>query len=218
MKIKAVVFDMDGLMIDSERIIQRSWGIAGRRMGFERLEDDIYNILGINRRGREQYFKGKYGQDFPFERFLEDYRKEYALYAEEHGIPAKKGLYELLDTLKDLGIPMALATSSGRQSAMRNLERLGVTGYFSGYVCGDMVTNSKPDPEIYLKACASIQADPAETAALEDSVIGIKSAYAAGMIPVMVPDLVKDIREVEPLLAARKEDLLEVAQWIRNQV
>lgn len=218
MKIGAVVFDMDGLMIDSERVIQYSWGVVGRRMGYAHLDQDIYRTLGLNQKGREQFFRQKYGESFPYETFLEEYRREYAAYMKAHGIPPKKGLYQLLSFLKKERIPMAIATSSSAKSAVRSLKELGVYEDFGGYVFGDMVTHSKPHPEIYEKACASIQAVPQETVALEDSVNGIKSAYGAGLIPVMVPDLVRDTREVDALLAARKQDLQEVADWIREQL
>lgn len=218
MKIGAVVFDMDGLMIDSERVVQYSWGVAGKRMGYDHLDEDIYHTLGLNRKGRERFFRQKYGESFPFEYFLEEYRKEYAAYMKAHGIPPKKGLYQLLSFLKEKNIPLAIATSSSEESAVRSLKELGVYEDFGGYVFGDMVTHSKPHPEIYERACAAIGSIPEETVALEDSVNGIKSAYRAGLIPVMVPDLVRDTREADPLLAARKRDLQEVAEWIREQM
>jgi len=110
MEIDAVIFDMDGLMIDTERIVQNSWNIVGKRMGYADLGEDIYHTMGLNVVRREEYFMGKYGKEFPFQEFLRDYRKEYYEYVNVHGIDAKPGLYELLETLKQLGIPMAVAT------------------------------------------------------------------------------------------------------------
>lgn len=217
-KIEAVIFDMDGLMIDSERIVQRSWNIVGKRMGYENLGEDIYHTMGLSVIGREQYFKGKYGEEFPFQKFLTDYRKEYYNYVNVHGIDAKPGLYQLLETVKQLGIPMVVATSTGRESAMKNLEMKNVVPYFKGFVCGDMVTESKPSPEIYLKACQLADVNPKHAIALEDSFNGIKAAYAAGMMPVMVPDLIKDTSEVDHLLFAKKSDLKEVAKMFENLV
>jgi len=217
MEIDAVIFDMDGLMIDTERIVQNSWNIVGKRMGYADLGEDIYHTMGLNVVRREEYFMGKYGKEFPFQEFLRDYRKEYYEYVNVHGIDAKPGLYELLETLKQLGIPMAVATSTGRESAMKNLEAKNVTSYFQAFICGDMVTQAKPSPEIYLKACEVIGVNPKNAIALEDSFNGIKAAYAAKMIPVMVPDLIKDTSEVDDLLFAKKADLNEVAEWIRSE-
>ena len=217
MEIKAVIFDMDGLMIDTERIVQRAWNIVGERLGYGALGEDIYHTMGLNVVAREKYFKGKYGENFPFQEFLTDYREEYYEYVNEHGIDAKPGLYELLETLKQLDIPMAVATSTSRESAMKNLEAKHVTSYFKAFICGDMVTDAKPSPEIYLKACEVIGVNPQNAIALEDSFNGIKAAYAAGMMPVMVPDLIKDTSEVDDLLYAQKADLNEVAEWIRYE-
>ena len=218
MKIKAVVFDMDGLMIDSERIIQRSWHIVGNRMGYGDLDEDIYHTMGLSVTGSEKYFKSKYGEDFPYEQFRTDYKKEYYAYVDQNGIDAKPGLYELLETLKELKIPMAVATSTSSESAMKNLEAKKVVPYFEAFICGNMVTESKPSPQIYLKACSALGIEPQYAIALEDSFNGIKAAYAAGMMPVMVPDLIKDTSEVDELLFAKKSDLLEVAMWIRSEV
>lgn len=218
MEIKAVIFDMDGLMIDSERIVQRAWSIVGKRMGYGDLGEDIYQTMGLNVVRRERYFKDKYGEDFPFDQFLADYRKEYYNYVSEHGIDAKAGLYELLETLKNLKIPMAVATSTARENAMKNLEAKKVNSYFETFICGDMVTDAKPSPEIYLKACEMLGVDPRSAVALEDSLNGIKAAYAAGMMPVMVPDLIKDTSEVDGLLFAKKTDLIEVSEWITSQI
>ena len=214
MEIKAVVFDMDGLMIDSERIVQRSWKIVGERMGYDNLGEDIYHTMGLNVVARELYFTSKYGKEFPFQEFLTDYRKEYYKYVNKNGIDAKPGLYKLLETLKQLRIPMAVATSTSRESAMKSLEAKDVTSYFEGFVCGDMVTEAKPSPEIYLKACDLVGVNPKNAIALEDSFNGIKAAYTAGMMPVMVPDLIVDTSEVDDLLFAKKVDLNEVAEWI----
>ena len=186
-------------------------------MGYGDLGEDIYQTMGLNVVRREDYFKGKYGKEFPFKEFLTDYRKEYYEYVKEYGIDAKPGLYQLLETLKQLRLPMVVATSTSRESAMKNLEAKNVTSYFEGFVCGDMVTEAKPSPEIYLKACEVIGVDPKNAIALEDSFNGIKAAYAAGMMPVMVPDLIKDTSEVDDLLFAKKANLNEVDEWIRNR-
>ena len=215
-EIRGVVFDMDGLMFDSERIVKLSWDVAGEELGYGKLGDNIVNTLGFNVDKRKAYFQNKYGETFPFEPFLEHYRAAFHRYEEEHGIPVKKGLHELLKTLKELEIPMAVATSSSHQYAMKNLEREGIVQFFAGIVTGGMVTEAKPSPEIYRKACEGLQISPSYGLALEDSYNGIRSAHAAGMVTIMIPDLLTDSSPVDELLDGKMESLLEVSQWIQE--
>ena len=215
-EIRGVVFDMDGLMFDSERIVKLSWDVAGEELGYGKRGDNIVNTLGFNVDKRKAYFQNKYGETFPFEPFLEHYRAAFHRYEEEHGIPVKKGLHELLKTLKELEIPMAVATSSSHQYAMKNLEREGIVQFFACIVTGGMVTEAKPSPEIYRKACEGLQISPSYGLALEDSYNGIRSAHAAGMVTIMIPDLLTDSSPVDELLDGKMESLLEVSQWIQE--
>lgn len=214
--IKAVVFDMDGLMFDSERIVQRSWDIAGEQMGYGKLGGHIVNTLGFNRERREQYFKEACGADFPFERFQELYRKAFYEYVEHYGLPAKKGLHQLLQLLRRMQIPMAVATSSSREHAVGNLKKEGIEDYFAAVITGNMVSEAKPSPEIYEKACRALGVDPGEALALEDSYNGIRSAHGAGMITIMIPDLLTDSSCVDEILDGKMESLLEVEHWIAS--
>ncbi len=214
--IKAVVFDMDGLMFDSERIVQKSWDIAGEQMGYGKLGGHIVNTLGFNRERREQYFKEACGADFPFERFQELYRKAFYEYVEHDGLPAKKGLHQLLQLLRRKQIPMAVATSSSREHAVGNLKKEGIEDYFAAVITGNMVSEAKPSPEIYEKACRALGVDPGEALALEDSYNGIRSAHGAGMITIMIPDLLTDSSCVDEILDGKMESLLEVEHWIAS--
>lgn len=215
-KISGVVFDMDGLMFDSERIVQYSWDVAGVKMGYGKLGDNIYHTLGFNREKRIQYFKEKYGEDFPFGKFQEIYRAAFYEYVENHGLPVKKGLHELLELLKEKQIPMAVATSSSHEHAVNNLKQEGIFDYFKVVITGNMVTEAKPSPEIYLKACRELKIAPDEALALEDSYNGIRSAHNAGMITIMVPDLLKDSSCVDNILDGKMDSLLDVRDWIAS--
>lgn len=217
-RIKGVVFDMDGLMFDSERIVQYSWNEAGQQMGYGLLGDEnMCHTIGFNMARRQEYFYKKYGQNFPFEEFKERYRKAYAEYVDRHGVPAKEGLHELLEVLWRQKIPMAIATSSSYEHARRNVEKERIAGYFQGMVTGNMVTEGKPSPEIYRKACELLSVEPEKALALEDSLHGILSAHRAGMVTVMVPDLIKDSSSVDGILDGKAASLLEVARWIEDE-
>lgn len=214
MKLEAVVFDMDGLMIDSERIVQMTWNIAGERMGYGKLGEHIYHTLGFQVKKREVYFKSVYGEEFPFEEFRKETKKEWNAYVKQHSIPAKEGLYDLLEELKKRSIKLGVATSSSRAYALGELKDKGVDGYFDEFVFGDMVKEGKPAPDIYLRACERLQVEPACALALEDSIHGIKAAHAAGMRSIFVPDLVRDATSIQEIIDAELKNLYEVKEWI----
>ena len=118
--------------------------------------------------------------------------------------------------LREREIPMAIATSSSPEHARENVEREAIGGYFVGMITGDMVTEGKPSPQIYQKACELLRVEPSRALALEDSPHGIWSAYRAGMMTIMVPDLVRDSSSVDGILDGKAETLLQVAQWMEE--
>ena len=206
-KFKAFVFDMDGLIFDSERIVQRSWNMAGQELGLGNVGEHIYNTIGMNRASRHKYYRENIREDFPFEEFQGLTRKYFFEIVEQEGLPMKKGVIEILEFAKEHHIKIALATSSSRDYAMKCLNDAGIADYFDGIVCGDMVKNSKPDPEIYLRACEQVGIVPEEALAFEDAPAGICAASAAGMQVVMVPDLVQPTEEIEELLWGKWDSL-----------
>ncbi|MDD2978520.1 MAG: HAD family phosphatase [Hespellia sp.] len=208
--IEAMVFDMDGLLFDTERIVQRSWNRAGEVLGYGPMGEQIYHTLGFNVVRREQYFKKLYGQDFPMEKFSPLTRKFFYEIADAEGISMKPGVRELLIYAKAHGIKTALATSSREAHARSLLEEQGIWKYFDGAVYGDMVEHAKPNPEIYQKACAMIGVNPSKSIALEDAPAGIRAAHAAGMLPVMIPDLVQPDSEIRTLCWKQFGSLMDV--------
>ena len=123
-------------------------------------------------------------------------------------------LFEILDYLKSKDIKIALATSTTAKSATEILTRAKVIDYFDRLICGDMVAKSKPDPEIFVTAVKELGENPKDCIALEDSINGIKSAYSAGLKPIMVPDLIEPTEEIRPMLFALCKDLTEVKNYI----
>lgn len=211
---RGVIFDMDGLIFDSERIIMEAWQEMGQQMGYQDFGKNIFHTLGMNREAREAYFMGKYGEEFPYEVFQDGYRKLVQQRIREQGLPTKRGLRELLEYLKGEQIPMAVGTSSSRLYTLQKLQEAEIDTYFSAVICGDMVTHSKPHPEIYKRACKALGIAPQEALVLEDSRNGIRAALAAGASAVWIPDLVTELPEEEPLLTARFEHLGQVVQWL----
>lgn len=193
--IEGVIFDMDGLILDSEKVVQRSWQDVGVTMGYPHMGEEIYHTIGFNRDRRKVYFKQVYGEDFPYEEFREKVVSRFTQIEEEEGIGIKAGAGELMEFLNQRNILMALATSSSSDHAVGQLKRAGLYRYFDGFVFGNMVNRSKPNPEIYLRACAQIGVDPDKALALEDAPAGVESAWAAGLRVIMVPDLVQPDQE-----------------------
>lgn len=215
-KIEAVVFDMDGLIFDSERVVKNSWDAAGDRLGYGKLGDNIYHTLGFSIVKRKIYFTEKYGADFPFETFAEHSREAFYTEVKEEGLPVKRGVKELLEYLHQHNYLAAVATSSRTAYAKRSLEQAGIIDQFNVTVFGEMAKESKPAPDIYLLACDLLQKEPSNCLALEDSPNGIRSASAAGLCPVMIPDLVEPEEELLPLLFAKKRSLLEVIPFLKE--
>lgn len=216
MKTDAVIFDMDGLIFDSERIVQRSWNDVGEVLGYGKIGEHIYHTLGFNVKRREQYFKSVFGADFPMEEFNSLTRLRFHEIVASEGLPMKPGVKELLDYLKEKEIRCAVATSSRKEYSTALLQKAGIWDYFDGAVFGDLVRNAKPDPEIYLTACSLVGALPSRSVALEDAPAGIRSAHAAGMIPLMIPDLVQPDPEIRALCSGILHTLHEVIPFLET--
>jgi HAD superfamily hydrolase (TIGR01509 family) len=184
-----VIFDMDGLMFDSERIAQAAWQTATLEAGYE-LSDQVYGrVVGRNLAGVAQELRAAFGEDFPFEAVYRRKQELVEKYIESDGLPLKPGLLELLEELDRLGVRKAIASSSSCEIIERNLRITGLSPEgFDALVGGDEVRIGKPAPEIFLRTAAALDMPPGACLVLEDSNAGIQAAHAAGMIVLMVPD------------------------------
>lgn len=208
--IEAVIFDMDGILFDTERLWGEALKRAREKLGCPDISEIRSKAMGLNRTQLKQLFYEHFGSRFPYDEYMKLVREDIANNIERNGLPIKPGLYELLGYLKQNGYKIAVATSTERTCAMRYFDMAGITEYFGGILCGDMVRISKPDPDIYLKAAALIRVEPQNCMALEDSPNGLLSAYRAGMKTVMVPDTVEPTAELTKLLYACVPSLKEV--------
>ena len=211
---KACIFDMDGLMFDTERIFVQAWDYAGERMGLGKTGYMVMKTMGSNTEGCNRIWREEFGADFDITAlwnhtrdFLEDY---YCC----HTVPPKKGLYELLAYLKEQGYRLAVASSTKREKVEQHLASANVRHYFDAVIGGDMVEKSKPEPDIYLAAAAALGIDPAECYALEDSRNGLLSAHAAGCSVIHVPDLWQPDDTVKPFILGPFDSLLAVRDWM----
>ncbi len=196
--IKAIIFDMDGVILDSESISDITWKMAADEKGLA-VNDEILNACrGTNKNDTMTILKKYYGADFDSEAFLERTSQFFHEIEEKDGIPLLPYAKEILEYLKPR-YRLALASSTRGPTVERQLRAAGVIDFFETRTTGEMVVHSKPDPEIYLMACKSIGVNPDECAAIEDSLNGIRSAHAAGLHPVMVIDKVQPTEEIKKM-------------------
>lgn len=215
--IEAIVFDMDGILFDTERLSVESWVEVAGQMGLGDIDKGVYGCIGLNRTDCRIFLKETYGEDFPYEYFREQTAAVFQQKVDKDGLPVMKGAQELLLWLQEKGMKVALASSTNTRKVESHLQLAGFTGFFQAVIGGDMVEHSKPLPDIYWKACQLLQADPAGTVAVEDSPNGIRSAYAAGMLPVMVPDLVQPDPEIANMLYQRCDSLFAVRDFLEKK-
>lgn len=198
MALQAVLFDIDGLMIDSERVSRRSWREVMSQAGYT-LDDDVYlRMIGRTEKDVRGILHEAYGADFPFDRMYSDREERFIAFMTYEGIPVKPGLPEVLDWVQSHHIPYAVASSTYCKLAEAKLVSAGIREYFDVMVTGDEVVNGKPAPDLFLKAAEKLGIQPGNCLVLEDSQAGIQAAHAAGMHSILVPDL----QAVDPVVAS----------------
>lgn len=196
MRIKGVIFDMDGLMLDSERLYERAALDMMEEMRVEPSLEVIHRSIGLPEETWAVVVRDHYGADFDMERYKAGCGEIMRIWYEERQIPTKPGLFELLDYLRDHGIARAVASSTYTDKAMRCLSNVGAADYFSAFVFGDMVKLGKPNPEIFRTAADKLGLAPENCMGLEDSFNGVRAAHGAGLYTVMVPDLLTPNEEI----------------------
>lgn len=216
--INAVVFDMDGVIFDSEKLVIECWVETAERYGIASVEEMCKKCLGLNRFAAKEKFLEHYGQDFPYDRYKQEMSDLYHKRAREGDLVMKPGVVELLTFLKEKEIKIALASSTREQVVIWELTDAGIIDYFDEIVCGDMVSKSKPDPEIFLKACELLKVEPEFAFAIEDSYNGIRAAHAGGLRPIMVPDLAEPTGEMEEMAEVILSSLNEVILYISKLI
>lgn len=214
--IEAVIFDMDGLMFDTERLSIVYWKEALAEQGFVMTDAQASRIRGRNEEAIRQVEEEMYGPELDYSRALAAQRARMDRVDAAGLLRVKPGLPQLLDWLKEQNIPRAVASSSRRASVEGHLRTAGILHTFSAVVTGDQVTRSKPDPEIFLKAAAALGAPPARCLVLEDSPNGVRAGAAGGFVTVMVPDMDPPTPELAGLYTACAKDLCEVLAWLQE--
>lgn len=208
---KGIIFDMDGLMIDSERIINSAVVRAGREMGLERIEEVSLRTIGTSNARTREIYNSVYGE-FDFDRLMDLKHRYIDEIIGDRGFPPKEGIREMLEYVTKKEYLTAVGSSTREWAVKEFLGKIGVLGYFHIFVCGDMGLRSKPFPDIFLACADKMGLAPCDCFVLEDSPNGIRAAFAAGMKPVMIPDMIPPDEDIIPMLYSLKSSLTEAME------
>lgn len=214
---KTVVFDMDGVIFDSEGLVLSSWKFIGEKYGYPDIEEVFRRCIGTNKAETKRIVFEHYGDAFPYDKFRVEASALFQEKTKEKGVPVKRGARELLSYLKVNGFQIGLASSTRLAVVEMELEQAGLLPFFQVLVGGDMVEHSKPHPEIYQRACEKLRISPAQAYAIEDSYNGVRSAHAAGMQVFMVPDMLPPDDEMKKLTAEIFPSLMGVLGFFQSR-
>lgn len=211
---KAVVFDMDGVIFDSERAVMQCWKEVASRHNIPDIEKAILACTGTTMVRTREIMLNLYGADFPYDEYARESSVIFHSRYDGGRLPMKQGVKELLTFLKERGKKIALASSTRQQVVTDELCDAGIIEYFDRIICGDMVSRSKPAPDIFLKACEELNISPSDSYAIEDSYNGIRAAHAGGLHPIMVPDLLPADEEMQSLAEIVLPSLTSVMEYL----
>ena len=213
---KAVIFDMDGVIFDSERATYLCWKKVAEDHGLERMDEVHRRCIGVTLEVTRQICLDAYGEDFPYEQFAKEASELYHERYDGGRLPIKEGVREILSYLKGNGIPIAIASSTRQKRVTTQLDEAGLLSYFDAVVGGESVSRSKPAPDIFLYAAERLGIAPEDCVVIEDSFNGIRAAHAAGMQPVMVPDMLQPDEEIAGMCVAVRKTLTEVISFFEK--
>jgi HAD superfamily hydrolase (TIGR01509 family) len=215
--VEAILFDMDGLLIDTESVYIDALQAAARAMGSEMPLDFCHSMIGIPGPVCDGMIQDFYGPDFALETFSAHF-DDHAHRVLEAGVPVKAGAVELLDFLRDRGLPLGIATSSSRATVARYLGRAGLLDRFQVIATRDDVAQGKPQPDVYIEAARRLGVPPEHCIAFEDSNTGLTAAHAAGTMAIMVPDILQPTDEVRAKCLHIAPDLHAVLRVLRENL
>ncbi len=215
-QIKGILFDMDGLILDTEKLYCRFWQEAARILGYPMTMEQALGMRSLNRHAGEAKLKSYFGEGISYTEVREKRIELMDAFVEKEGVTTKPGIWELLAFLQEKQIRTAIATSSPIKRTKKYLSSVHLENEFDAIVSGYMVEHGKPEPDIYVYAARQLGLEPENCIVLEDSPAGILAAYRAGCMPVMIPDLDEPDEETRKLLFAQAESLVQFREVLEK--
>lgn len=212
--IKAVIFDMDGVLIDTEKYLVKYWVQAGQEFGFDMQREHGLLIRSLAGKYAEPLLKELFGPEFDYYKVRQRRKELMEAQINKTGIEKKPFVDKTLTALRDMGIKVAVATATDEERAGRYLRQIGIYDMFDKVICVNMVENGKPQPDIYLYACEQIGETPETCVAVEDSPNGVLSAVRAGLRTIMVPDLTQPDSDTKKIIYASADHLGQIPDMI----
>lgn len=216
MKINAVLFDMDGLVLDTEKLYTRFWMEAANELGYPMTFEQGLGMRSLNRNAGAAKLKSYFGESIDYDKVRSKRIELMDAFVEKEGVYLKPGIHELLDYLKEKGIKTAIATSSPIERTVKYLSSVHIEKRFDELISGYMVEKGKPEPDIYLYAAEKLGVKTENCMVLEDSPAGILAAHRAGCVPVMVPDQDEPDEDIKKLLYQRADNLVAVIDILKK--
>ena len=211
---KAVIFDMDGVIFDTERVYLEIWQSVFEKYGYKMTKALYITVMGTGRKNVIKTFLENFGDDLPIEKMYEEKDNQLFYIIENQGIPLKKGVKELFSMLKEKNYKIALATSAKRDRVEKQIKDKWLKESFDAIVCGDDVEKGKPSPDIFLKAAKEIDVEAKDCFVVEDSPAGIKAAFSGGMKGIHVEDLKVADEDILKYCQKSFKDLQEVKKYL----
>ena len=210
----AFIFDLDGTLIDTEKLYRKYWPMALRDYGYELSDERALKLRSLGRPFAPAQFKEWYGEDFDYN-LVRQRRKEYVEgHIEKYGIELRPGVKEILEYLRDKNITVAIATATDLERTKKYLEMTQISEYFTDIICATMVKCGKPAPDIYKFACEKLNKKPSECFAVEDAPNGVKSAYDAGLKVIFIPDQAPSDDSFKSMIFAEFDNIWELHQLL----
>ena len=211
---KAVIFDMDGVIFDTERVYLEIWKSVFEKYGYKMTKELYITVMGTGRKNVIKTFLENFGDDLPIEKMYEEKDNQLFYIIENQGIPLKKGVKELFSMLKEKNYKIALATSAKRDRVEKQIKDKWLKESFDAIVCGDDVEKGKPSPDIFLKAAKEIDVEAKDCFVVEDSPAGIKAAFSGEMKGINVEDLKVADEDILKYCQKSFKDLQEVKKYL----